>query len=93
MADKPDDKSGELILTLQNRINDLGVKIDALEQERKGKNYVEAAALDSKIAELKALDSALETKLTGLIKGKGNGNNGDHTKSWLEEIFSGIFDF
>lgn len=91
MADSSD-KSGELILTLQNRINDLEAKLSGLETERKSKTWVESSALDSKIAEVKAIIGALEQKHEALIKGKGN-DNGDssrNTENWLEGIIKNL---
>lgn len=45
--------SADVLLALQNRINDLEAKIQASEAEKKGKNFLEAGALDLKISELR----------------------------------------
>lgn len=86
MADKTEDKSGELILALQNRINDLETKLTGLEKERKENTWVNSASLDSKIAEVKTLLGNYEAKLK-VIEEKGNANTGQNTgKNWIDSF-------
>lgn len=86
--DTKEDKTGELILALQNRINDLEAKLGGLETERKSKSWVESATLDSKIAEVKAVIGELEKKQSTLLEGAKNGGNGHvETKNWVSDYF------
>lgn len=89
--DKKTDTSADALTALQNRLNDFEIKLADAEKDRKGKSFVETAALELKVTELRAEIADLrkeraaaagaEGKKKTKTEDKADGDNGKNQES------------
>lgn len=60
----------DIVTALQNRINDLEIKLSDAEKDRKGKSFVETGALDELIAQLRGEINVLRSGVAAATKEK-----------------------
>lgn len=78
-----DEEVQAAVTALQNKINDLEVKLQSTESATKGKSFVEVKALEDHAAALRGeigvlRDEVKKAAKPAKVKGKEDDDNGDH---------------